>query len=81
MILLDLSTESPYSQDLNFEWDERKAQANLAKHKIDFGDALGVFLDPFRLETIDDREDYQETRFKVIGQVDELTLVARHRID
>ena len=75
MILLDLSTEFPYSQDMNFEWDERKAQANLAKHKIDFGDVLGVFLDPCRLETIDDREDYQETRFKVIGQVDELTLV------
>lgn len=60
---------------MDFEWDENKVRANLAKHKIDFADALGVFLDPFRLETIDDREDYQETRFKVIGQVDELTLV------
>ena len=60
---------------MDFEWDETKARVNLAKHQIDFADALAVFLDPFRLETIDDRENYQETRFKVIGQVDEVTLV------
>ena len=60
---------------MDFEWDETKARVNLAKHQIDFVDALGVFFDSFRLETLDDRQDYQETRFKVIGQVNELTLV------
>jgi uncharacterized DUF497 family protein len=57
---------------MDFEWDENKARANLAKHKLDFTAAIRVFLDPFRLEAIDDRQDYQETRFKVIGKVGKL---------
>lgn len=28
-----------------FEWDERKADANLAKHGISFQEAMTVFLD------------------------------------
>lgn len=59
---------------MDFEWDENKARANLAKHKLDFTAAIRVFLDPFRLEAIDDRQDYQETRFKVIGKVGKLIL-------
>jgi hypothetical protein len=29
-----------------FEWDERKRQANLAKHRIDFQDVMRVFDGP-----------------------------------
>ena len=29
-----------------FEWDESKRQANLAKHRIDFQDAIGIFDGP-----------------------------------
>jgi uncharacterized DUF497 family protein len=60
---------------MDFEWDDNKARSNLAKHKIDFSDAIRIFLDPFRLEAIDDRQDYQETRFQVIGQVSGVTLL------
>ena len=60
---------------MDFEWDEKKACSNLAKHKLDFADAIRIFLDPFKIEIIDDRQDYQEKRLKIIGQVDGLTLV------
>jgi hypothetical protein len=60
---------------MDFEWDDNKALSNFAKHKIDFSDAIRIFLDPFRLEAVDERQDYQETRFQVIGQVSGVTLV------
>jgi uncharacterized DUF497 family protein len=30
-----------------FEWDEAKAEWNLAKHGVSFGEAVAVFFDPF----------------------------------
>jgi uncharacterized DUF497 family protein len=38
-----------------FEWDERKRQANLAKHRIDFQDVLRVFDGPV-FERVDNRQ-------------------------
>lgn len=35
--------------DLEFEWDEDKAAANLKKHKISFDEAKTAFGDPFSL--------------------------------
>lgn len=32
-------------QDDNFEWDDDKAEANLAKHNVAFDYAIGVFKD------------------------------------
>ena len=46
-----------------------KADANLHKHGISFEDAARVFLDPQRIETFDDREDYGEDRWKTVGLV------------
>lgn len=34
-------------QDIRFEWDSRKAAANLRKHKVSFETACEVFFDPF----------------------------------
>ena len=31
---------------MTFEWDPRKARANLKKHRVDFDEAASVFLDP-----------------------------------
>jgi uncharacterized DUF497 family protein len=31
---------------LEFEWDQQKAAANLAKHKVPFEEAATVFADP-----------------------------------
>ena len=33
-----------------FEWDDAKARANLAKHGVPFGYAARVFLDPGKVE-------------------------------
>jgi len=54
---------------MEFEWDNRKAQANQNKHGICFEEAARVFLDPNRIETFDGREAYGEDRWKTIGRV------------
>jgi uncharacterized protein len=55
-----------YNQSMDFEWDEQKARANLAKHGIDFADAVGVFEDPFTL-TREDPDAQGEQRFVSVG--------------
>jgi hypothetical protein len=50
---------------VDFEWDERKARANLRKHKVDFADAATVFED-LRAVTVTD-EDPDEERYATIG--------------
>ena len=51
----------------DFEWDEAKAADNYAKHGLSFELAVKVFRDPFGIERLDDREDYGEDRFILIG--------------
>jgi uncharacterized DUF497 family protein len=53
-----------------FEWDNRKAAANFAKHGVSFDKAREVFDDPFAVDRLDDRADYGEQRFVIIGMVD-----------
>jgi uncharacterized DUF497 family protein len=50
---------------MEYEWDDAKAAANLAKHGVDFVDAIGALLDPNRIENIDD--SYGEERTRTIG--------------
>lgn len=53
---------------LTFEWDPRKARANLAKHGVSFDEALTVFADPLgRLED-DDRHSVSEPRLVLLGR-------------
>jgi uncharacterized protein len=62
---------------IDFEWDERKAAENFRKHAVTFEMARDVFKDPFAVERLDDREEYGEDRFIVIGMVEgRLLLVA-----
>ena len=56
-------------RELEFEWDENKARINLQKHKVSFLTAAAIFCHE-RLERVDDREDYGETRWIALGQVD-----------
>ncbi|MDZ7318626.1 MAG: BrnT family toxin [candidate division KSB1 bacterium] len=37
-------------QGLEFEWDENKARANVAKHGVTFEEAAEAFFDPFYRE-------------------------------
>ena len=56
--------------DLEFEWDEAKDTANRAKHGVGFAIASNVFKDVFAIERIDDRQDYGEERYVIIGMVE-----------
>jgi uncharacterized DUF497 family protein len=53
-----------------FEWDEAKAAENYAKHRVSFEAAIEDFKDPFAIERLDDREDYGEDRYSILGMVD-----------
>ena len=57
-------------KDEDFEWDDTKAAANLANHGVSFERARLVFADPFAVGRIDDREDYGEDRFTMVGMVE-----------
>jgi uncharacterized DUF497 family protein len=55
---------------LKFEWNESKAADNYAKHGVSFDMAKRVFKDLFAAEFVDDRQDYGEDRFVIIGSAD-----------
>ena len=47
---------------MQFEWDERKAAANFAKHGITFTAAARALEDPRKVEKLDDRFEYEDDR-------------------
>jgi len=51
---------------MEYEWDENKRAANLAKHDVDFIDAEN-FNWASAMETIDDRFNYREERWTALG--------------
>jgi uncharacterized DUF497 family protein len=53
-----------------FEWNEVKAAENYAKHGVSFEMASLVFKDPFAIERFDNRQDYGEDRFILIGMAE-----------
>jgi len=55
---------------LKFEWDRAKAEANWKKHGVSFELATTVFRDAFAIEYLDEREDYGEARFVLIGMAE-----------
>ncbi len=56
-----------------FEWDMRKNAANVAKHGIDFEDAVRIFEGPV-LESTNTRRDYGEARIIAFGVIDDREL-------
>jgi uncharacterized DUF497 family protein len=55
-------------KQLDFEWDEAKAEGNLKKHGVSFLTAAAIFSNE-RLERIDDRKDYGEVGWIALGRV------------
>jgi uncharacterized DUF497 family protein len=53
-------------QDVEFEWDQEKARANVEKHGIMFEEAAEAFFDPFYQEGASTSET-QELRNFVLG--------------
>jgi len=52
---------------LSFEWDPRKATANLRKHGVSFEEARTVFLDEEALLRPDEDHSDDEDRFLLLG--------------
>ncbi len=52
---------------LSFEWDERKAASNVAKHGVSFEEAAAAFGDPLSLTIADPDHSEQEERFVSLG--------------
>lgn len=53
-----------------FEWDEAKAESNLAKHNVPFGYAIRVFLDEGHVVIDASRKSDGEERQKIIGRIE-----------
>jgi uncharacterized DUF497 family protein len=61
--------------NLSFDWDPRKAAANLRKHRVSFEDALSVFSDE-RARLIDDPDhSVDEEPFLLLGLSSSLRLL------
>ena len=60
---------------LHFEWDDRKAAANLKKHGVSFEEARSVFVDE-RAKLIDDPDHSEdEERFVLLGMSSALRIL------
>ena len=57
-----------------YEWDPKKAKANLSKHRVSFEEAASVFLDPFAMTYPDPDHSGDEVREITVGHS------ARHRV-
>ena len=63
---------------MTYEWDEQKRQVNLKKHGLDFIDVSDVF-DGNTVTIPDERFDYGENRFIVIGILKNMVVVYAER--
>jgi uncharacterized protein len=61
---------------MKFEWDEKKAKANLAKHKVSFDEAQTLFDDPLFLIFADIDHSFEENRFIIMGESNNGRLLA-----
>ena len=54
--------------DLRFQWDARKAAANLRKHRVTFEEAATAFADPLSLTIPDPDHSEDEERYLLLGR-------------
>ncbi|TRD17295.1 BrnT family toxin [Palleronia caenipelagi] len=59
---------------MQFEWDDEKNQRNIEKHGVSFELAIQIFDHP-RLDRVDDRRDYGETRTISLGIVENVVVL------
>jgi uncharacterized protein len=60
---------------LGFDWDSRKAAANLRKHSVSFEEAKSVFFDEHARLIDDPDHSEEERRFILLGLSDTLRLL------
>jgi len=63
--------------NVTFEWDDQKDRLNLAKHGVDFTQAMAVFSDPARI-TITDERHLTEHRENTTGLVQGYLVTVTH---
>lgn len=51
-----------------FQWDRKKAEQNLKKHRVSFEEATTVFSDPLSLTIPDPLHSAEEDRFVILGE-------------
>ncbi|MCA1600263.1 MAG: BrnT family toxin [Acidobacteria bacterium] len=59
----------------NFEWNPKKAGANLSKQGVSFEEAITVFGDPLSMNMADPDHSLDEHRFIVLGMSDRYRLL------
>ena len=59
----------------SFEWDPKKAEANLSKHGVSFAEAVTAFGDPLSMNMADPDHSEGEERFIVLGMSDRYRLL------
>ena len=57
-------------RDDDFEWDDAKARANIARHRVTFEMAREALDDPFTVGWLDESERYGEDRYVALGMVE-----------
>ena len=60
---------------VSLEWDPKKAQANLKKHRVSFEEAVTVFFDENALLINDPDHSDEEERFVLMGFSDRLRIL------
>ena len=60
---------------LRFGWNAEKAAINLSKHGVSFEEASTIFGDPLSVTAIDPNHPDDESRFVIIGQSFEGSLI------
>ena len=53
---------------MEFEWNEEKAEKNLAKHRAAFDEATTVFDDPLHVDFYDPDHSDEEERYLIVGK-------------
>lgn len=71
---VDVTTFSLYNGVMSYEWDEQKRLLNVKKHGIDFNDVPAIF-DGDTVIIPDERFDYGENRFIVLGILKSMVVV------
>lgn len=53
--------------NIEFEWDQVKAELNWQRHEISFEEAVEAFFDPSAIEDYDVEHSADESRYHLIG--------------
>jgi Uncharacterized protein conserved in bacteria len=56
---------------MEYEWDEAKRKRNIEKHGIDFLYVLPLFVNNNAISIKDNRQDYGEIRYILLGEITE----------